>query len=103
MNITPPKSWKKPDNHIHVLLQSPWYKIMVRLYKSIFEATNEFYRQEQIFPMMFPITTGAISSPMGKGSATSNITSKPLPGRKRPLYRKSFLFADFWNFAIYRG
>lgn len=68
MNITPPKSWEKPDNHIHILLQSPWYKIMVRLYKSIFEATHEFYKQEQIFPMMFPITTGAISSPMGKGS-----------------------------------
>ncbi|MDE6571395.1 MAG: asparaginase [Alphaproteobacteria bacterium] len=68
MNIIPPASWKTPDNHIHVLLQSPWYKIMVRLYKSIFEATHEFYKQEQIFPMMFPITTGAISSPMGKGS-----------------------------------
>lgn len=26
-----------------------------------------------------------------------------VPGRKRPMYRKSFLFADFWKCAIYRG
>ena len=33
----------------------------------------------------------------------SNITPKPLPGRKRPLYRKWFLFADFMKSPPYHG
>lgn len=68
INVKAPQSWKKPNRHIQVLLNSDWYKILARLYKSIFEATHDFYKQESISPMMLPITTGAISSPMGKGS-----------------------------------
>lgn len=67
-NVKAPQSWKKPDEHIQILLNSRWYKILAKLYKSIFEATHDFYKKESISPMMLPITTGAISSPMGKGS-----------------------------------
>ena len=67
-NVKAPQSWKKPDEHIQILLNSRWYNILANLYKSIFEATHDFYKKESISPMMLPITTGAISSPMGKGS-----------------------------------
>lgn len=67
-NIAAPKSWKNPAEHINVLLTDPWYKILVNLYKSIFEATYEFYKMRGISPTLFPITTGSISSPIGLGS-----------------------------------
>lgn len=66
--IVAPKSWKNPENHIEVLLNDSWYRILCNIYKSIFEATHQFYQTENIFPMMFPVTTGSISSPMGLGS-----------------------------------
>lgn len=66
--ITAPKSFEKPEKHIDVLLCHPWYRVLCNLYKSIFDATNEFYKQENITPMLFPVTTGSISSPMGLGS-----------------------------------
>lgn len=68
VKVSAPQSWKNPDNHLDVLLQSPWYSILNSLYASIFNATHLFYAKENIEPSLFPITTGSISSPMGLGS-----------------------------------
>lgn len=66
--IVAPESWKHPENHIKLLLGHPWYKILANLYKTIFESTHAFYKGRGIYPTLFPITTGSISSPMGLGS-----------------------------------
>lgn len=66
--ISAPESWKVPENHINILLNHPWYAVLCNLYRGIFEATYEFYKKQKIAPMLFPITTGSISSPMGLGS-----------------------------------
>lgn len=67
-SLSAPSSWKVPENHIEVLLNNNWYTVLCNIYKSIFEATYEFYKILNISPMLFPITTGSISSPMGLGS-----------------------------------
>ena len=66
--VQAPNSWKKPEKHIEKLLTEKWYRILCNIYKSIFEATYAFYKKEKITPMLFPVTTGSISSPMGLGS-----------------------------------
>jgi aspartyl/asparaginyl-tRNA synthetase len=72
--IVAPKSWINPENHINVLLNHPWYKVLGNLYKSIFEATHGFYKSLDISPTLFPITTGSISSPMGLGSDSTPVS-----------------------------
>jgi len=67
-SLSAPSSWKVTENHIEVLLNNNWYTVLCNIYKSIFEATYEFYKILNISPMLFPITTGSISSPMGLGS-----------------------------------
>ncbi len=66
--ICAPRSWSAPEDHIKILLHSDWYRILCNIYRSIFEATYAFYKKENICPMLFPVTTGSISSPMGLGS-----------------------------------
>ena len=93
--VAPPKSWKHPENHINVLLTEGWYNILCKLYKSIFEATHTFYKKEKIFPMLFPVTTGSISSPMGLGSDSVPI-SVDIKGHKVYL-------ADSMQFSLEIG
>lgn len=76
ISVKPESSWKKPEKHLDVLLNSSWYKILNSLYSSILYATYDFYKHENIQPSFFPITTGAISSPMGLGSDSLPVAVK---------------------------
>lgn len=66
--IKPPKSWKNPDTHYIEVLKSPWYKILTKLQNELVNATISFYQSKNMNFLLLPITTGAISSPMGLGS-----------------------------------
>jgi aspartyl/asparaginyl-tRNA synthetase len=66
--INPPSSYLSPEQHVHMLLTHPWYKVVNKLYAEIMRLTHDFYKEEGIDPAIFPITTGSVSSPMGLGS-----------------------------------
>ena len=66
--VRPPSSYKHPEQHLRTLLTHPWYKVLDKIYSTIFESTYDFYKSQNIQPILFPITTGSISSPMGLGS-----------------------------------
>ncbi len=66
--ISSPKSYLTPNKHLVTLLSHPWYGVLNRIYSNILNLTNCYYKRENIQPMLFPITTQGISSPMGVGS-----------------------------------
>ena len=59
---------EKEQSHISNLLSNSWYRTLSLLYSGILNATHEFFRLEKISPTIMPITTGSVSSPMGRGS-----------------------------------
>ncbi|MBE6447961.1 MAG: asparaginase [Alphaproteobacteria bacterium] len=59
---------KNPKDHLFDLFTNPWYQTLFSTFSSIISYTHEFYKQKEINPILFPITTGSISSPMGEGS-----------------------------------
>lgn len=56
------------DDHYLKALESPWYKNLVLFENLISEETMHFYQQKGLVTMHLPVTTGSISSPMGRGS-----------------------------------
>ncbi len=56
------------DSRIHTLLTTEWYRTLSQTYSVILDATHAFFRGEGISPSIFPITTGSVSSPIGRGS-----------------------------------
>lgn len=63
-----PNSWKNSKTHYIEVLKNPWYTFLVQLENLISVETMKFYEQKGIITMHFPVTTGSISSPMGRGS-----------------------------------
>ncbi len=63
-----PNTWKEPKTHYLKVLKSNWYKQLVLLENLVTVETMKFYEKKEIITMHFPITTGSISSPMGRGS-----------------------------------
>lgn len=68
MNMKAPNTWKNPYTHYLEVLENPWYKLLVDLENLISVETMKFYNDKGIITMHLPITTGSISSPMGRGS-----------------------------------
>jgi asparaginyl-tRNA synthetase len=66
--VIPPKSWDNPKKHFSTLLRSEWYNNLALIQDKIVTSTIRFYSQKGYQFMMFPLTTGTISSPMGLGS-----------------------------------
>jgi len=66
--IKEPNTWKNLNTHYLEVLKSKWYKQLVMLENLITEETVRFYSNREIITLHLPITTGSISSPMGKGS-----------------------------------
>ena len=94
-SICLPGSWAEPDTHLRTLLHHPWYKILVQLIDEICYATVVFYREKSIRSIFAPVTTGSISSPMGKGSDS-------LPVRALIANRATYL-ADSMQFMLEVG
>ncbi|MGL5828500.1 MAG: amino acid--tRNA ligase-related protein [Angustibacter sp.] len=72
--MAPPRSWREPESHYLVALEHPWYRTLVKLQSDISLLTANFWSGEGALNAHLPITTGSISSPMGRGS-----DSKPVP------------------------
>ena len=68
-----PNSWKKPEKHYMEVLDNPWYKTLVKLQNLVSYETMKFYEKKGIITMHLPVTTGSISSPMGRGSDSSPV------------------------------
>lgn len=66
--ITPAKSWKDPKSHYKKALDSKWYEILIKLQTTFVNLTVDFYKEKGYDFALLPVTTGAISSPMGLGS-----------------------------------
>ncbi len=66
--VIPPKSWKNPKTHYLKAINSDWYRLLVDLEDLINVETYNFYQTKNMKSMHLPITTGTISSPMGRGS-----------------------------------
>lgn len=63
-----PNIWKNYDNYYIEALDSPWYKLLVKLENLLSLETMKFYSKIGISTIHLPVTTGSISSPMGRGS-----------------------------------
>lgn len=66
--IKEPNTWKNSETHYLEVLKNPWYKILIKLENLINVETMNFYEQRGIITLHLPVTTGSISSPMGRGS-----------------------------------
>jgi asparaginyl-tRNA synthetase len=65
---TPPAVWRRrADRHL-VVPRSAWYRLIVELHDLITVGTVEFWHRRGAKAMQLPVTTGAVSSPMGLGS-----------------------------------
>jgi aspartyl/asparaginyl-tRNA synthetase len=68
MTITAPRQWRNPEKHMLVALESDWYPLMTGLMSLFVTASHDFFRTHGIRPVLAPVTTNAVSSPMGLGS-----------------------------------
>lgn len=93
--INEPNTWKKPNTHHIEVLKNSWYKQLVMLQNLITEETVNFYASQGIITMHLPVTTGTISSPMGRGS-----DSKPV---KVNLEGTETYLADSMQFLLEYG
>lgn len=71
--INPPKTWNNPQKHYLEVLDSDWYHIISSLQAKFVKYTVDYYNGVNYDFMLLPITTGAISSPMGLGSDSSPV------------------------------
>ena len=63
-----PNLWKSEKDFYLNVLANPWYKLLVKLENLVSMETMKFYEEKGIITMHLPVTTGSISSPMGRGS-----------------------------------
>lgn len=66
--ITPPQSWARPKMQYREALLHPWYRALFEITDAFFYATVIFFQSHKLMASLLPITTNAISSPMGLGS-----------------------------------
>ncbi|GAA1375636.1 asparagine synthetase A [Streptomyces beijiangensis] len=71
--ITAPRSWTVPEKHYISVLESPWYRNLTQLQDIIAHRTTDFWTRRGARFLHLPITTGSISSPMGRGSDSSPV------------------------------
>lgn len=63
-----PNTWKNSESHYIKAMDEPWYKLLVKLENLLSVETMKFYNRMNISTIHLPVTTGSISSPMGRGS-----------------------------------
>ncbi|WP_274727478.1 asparagine synthetase A [Xenorhabdus bovienii] len=62
------QSWKNPESHFESAIFDPWYKSITKIHSLISAKTGGFFSSRELSPVLLPVTTGSISSPMGLGS-----------------------------------
>ena len=90
--IFPPQSWRHPEHHLSMLLESRWYSELCAVFSACNFATHDFFRAREAQVAFAPVTTGSISSPMGLGS-----DSVPV---RADLSGHSVYLADSMQFAL---
>lgn len=68
MTHAPSRVWQKGDGYHLEVLRNPWYRSVARMQNTISESTVDFWRRRNGHTLHLPVTTGSISSPMGRGS-----------------------------------
>ena len=68
MTTVPSQVWKNTEGYYLEVLRNPWYRAVARLQNSVSELTVDFWRARGGQTLHLPVTTGSISSPMGRGS-----------------------------------
>lgn len=68
VNSKCPNTWRDPNSHYLKVLEEPWYKLLIKLQNLLSYETMMFYKRRGIITVHLPVTTGSISSPMGRGS-----------------------------------
>lgn len=63
-----PNIWNNKESYYLEVLRQPWYKLLTELENLVSIETMKFYESKGIITMHLPVTTGSISSPMGRGS-----------------------------------
>lgn len=90
-----PNIWKNKDNFYLNVLEEPWYGLLVKLENLITFETMKFYEKKGIITIHLPITTGTISSPMGRGSDSIPVKVK--------INGKDTYLADSMQFLLEYG
>jgi asparaginyl-tRNA synthetase len=71
--IIAPRSWVEPAKHFLTVLENPWYQRLTLLQDIIAHQTTDFWTTYGARYLNLPITTGSISSPMGRGSDSTPV------------------------------
>ncbi|WP_327088497.1 asparagine synthetase A [Nonomuraea sp. NBC_01738] len=71
--ITAPRSWAEPAKHFLTVLENPWYQRLTLFQDIIAHRTTDFWTAYGARYLNLPITTGSISSPMGRGSDSTPV------------------------------
>jgi len=66
--LKPPRSWQKPDRHFLEAVGHPWYRTLLTAQDVITTTTSSFWSKFGVRSLLLPVTTTAVSSPMGLGS-----------------------------------
>ncbi|MFI1182508.1 amino acid--tRNA ligase-related protein [Streptomyces sp. NPDC020799] len=91
--ITPPL-WSAPSRYLD-LIGSPWGRTLVTLQDAVSYATAVFWAGRRVPTLHLPVTTGAVSSPMGLGSDSGPV--------EVAMFGKSVYLADSMQFALEYG
>jgi aspartyl/asparaginyl-tRNA synthetase len=92
---SPSSIWRAHKDHHLQALRNPWYRTLAVLQNTITEATVAFWQARGAQTLYLPVTTGAISSPMGLGS-----DSKPVA---IDLFGERTYLADSMQFMLEYG
>ncbi|MFJ9772344.1 asparagine synthetase A [Kitasatospora sp. NPDC101157] len=71
--VVAPRSWATPEKHYLTVLENPWYRSLAVLQDIVTHSTTEFWTKRGARNLHLPVTTGSISSPMGRGSDSSPV------------------------------
>lgn len=71
--ISPSALWQTGTGYHRELLTNPWYRGVANLQNSLSELTLDFWRTRNAQTLHLPVTTGSISSPMGRGSDSTPV------------------------------
>lgn len=90
--IVPPKTWNNPDSQFTAAMSHPWYNLIMRLSGEICYTTQDFFRDRNYIPALMPITSEAVTSPMGLGSDSLAVSIN--------LFDKTTYLADSMQFHL---
>lgn len=84
--------WRNPSAHFSAVLSDPWYRTVSLLTSRIAELSMQHLTSKGLRPVLAPITSRSISSPMGLGS-----DSLPV---QVPLFGEPVYLADSMQFGL---